>query len=91
MLSVQHAPAFYRSPASGLMPSDPATFQTLMQAMASRYAGKVKVYELWNEENLAREAGPGNVDPSTYLPLLKAGYTGTKAGDSERPGRCSAR
>jgi hypothetical protein len=64
------------------MPSDPSTFQRLMQAMASRYAGKVKAYELWNEENLAREAGQGNVDPSTYLPLLKAGYTGTKAGDS---------
>jgi hypothetical protein len=53
----------------------------LMQAMAGRYAGKIKLYELWNEENLAREAGQGNVDPSTYLPLLKAGYAGTKAGD----------
>ncbi|MDQ6672493.1 MAG: hypothetical protein M3069_17420 [Chloroflexota bacterium] len=82
MLSVQHAPVFYRSPGSGLMPSDPNTFQTFMQAMASRYAGKVKAYELWNEENLAREAGTGNVNPTTYLPLLKAGYTGTKAGDS---------
>jgi polysaccharide biosynthesis protein PslG len=82
MLSVQHAPQFYRSPTSGLMPADPSTFQRLMQAMATRYAGKVKGYELWNEENLAREAGQGNVDPSTYLPLLKAGYTGTKAGDA---------
>jgi hypothetical protein len=50
--------------------------------MASRYAGKVKLYELWNEQNLAREAGQGNVDPSTYLPLLKAGSAGTKAGDA---------
>ena len=63
------------------MPSDPTKFQQLMQAMASRYAGKVKAYELWNEENLAREAGAGNVDPTTYLPLLKAGYAGVKAGD----------
>jgi hypothetical protein len=53
-----------------------------MQAMASRYVGKVKAYEMWNEENLSRETGAGNVDPTTYLPLLKAGYTGTKAGDS---------
>jgi hypothetical protein len=82
MLSVQHAPPFYRSSASGLMPSDPSTYQRFMQTMASRYAGKVKLYELWNEENLAREAGQGNVDPSAYLPLLKAGYAGTKAGDS---------
>ena len=86
MLSVEHAPVFYRSATSGLMPSDPATFQRVMQAMASRYAGKVKAYEMWNEENLARETGQGNVDPATYLPLLKAGYTGTKAGRLERPG-----
>ena len=46
--------------ARGLMPSDPATFQHLMQAMASRYAGKVKAYEMWNEEKLARETGQGN-------------------------------
>lgn len=82
MLSVQHAPVFYRSPASGLMPTDPSTFQTFMQSMASRYVGKVKAYEIWNEENLDREAGTGNVNPTTYLPLLKAGYTGTKSGDS---------
>ena len=82
MVSVQHAPEFLRGPSSGLMPADPANYQKLMQAMASRYAGKIKSYELWNEENLAREAGPGNVDPSAYLPLLKAGYAGTKAGDA---------
>jgi len=49
--------------------------------LASRYAGKVQAYELWNEENLDREAGTGNVDPSTYLPLLESGSTGVKAGD----------
>jgi hypothetical protein len=82
MVSVQHAPQFLRGPASGLMPADPSTYQRFLQAMASRYAGKIKAYELWNEENLAREAGPGNVNPATYLPLLKAGYAGVKAGDA---------
>jgi hypothetical protein len=81
VVSVQHAPTFYRGPSSGLMPADPTNYQKVMQAMASRYAGKIQAYELWNEENLAREAGQGNVDPSAYLPLLKAGYAGTKAGD----------
>jgi polysaccharide biosynthesis protein PslG len=49
--------------------------------MASRYAGKVAAYEIWNEENLSREAGPGNVDPSHYLPILAAGTNGVRAGD----------
>ncbi len=82
LLSVAHAPAFYRGASSGLMPQDPATFQTLMQTMAARYRGKVQAYELWNEENLSRESGVGNVNPATYLPLLKAGFAGVKAGDS---------
>jgi hypothetical protein len=81
LLSVQHAPAFYRSPSSGLFPSGPTTYQTFMQALATRYKGKVQAYEIWNEENLSRETGDGNVDPSHYLPILRAGSTGVRAGD----------
>ncbi|MBV9545256.1 MAG: cellulase family glycosylhydrolase [Chloroflexi bacterium] len=81
MLSVQHAPTFYRGSTGGLIPSDPSTFGTFMRALAGRYAGKVQAYEIWNEQNLAREMGPGNVDPFNYLPLLQAGYTNVKAAD----------
>jgi hypothetical protein len=81
MLSFAHAPEFYRTPASGLMPGDPSIFGQFMQAVAERYAGRVQAYEIWNEQNLDREAGPGNVDPTTYLPLLEAGYSAIKAAD----------
>ncbi len=81
MLSFQHAPAFYRTDTSGLMPGDPTTYGAFLGAVASRYAGQVQAYELWNEENLDRETGTGNVDPSTYLPLLESGYTAIKAAD----------
>jgi hypothetical protein len=81
MLSVQHAPMFYRSPTSGLFPSDPSTYRTFMQAVATRYRGKVQAYEVWNEENLSRETGVGNVDPSHYVPILAAGSAGVRAGD----------
>jgi hypothetical protein len=81
LLSIAHAPAFYRSDMSGLMPSDPATFGDFMQVIAARYANQVQAYEIWNEQNLDREAGTGNVDPTTYLPLLQAGYNGVKAAD----------
>jgi polysaccharide biosynthesis protein PslG len=81
MLSFAHAPGFYRTETSGLMPADPATFGALMNAVAARYAGQVQAYELWNEQNLDREAGFGNVDPATYFPLLQAGYLGVKSAD----------
>jgi hypothetical protein len=81
MLSVQHAPPFYRNATSGLFPSDPATYRTFMHAVATRYRGKVQAYEIWNEENLSRETGAGNVDPSHYLPILAAGSAGVRAGD----------
>ncbi len=83
LLTVVQAPPFYRGASSGFMPADPSTFQTFMQALAARYAGRVQAYELWNEQNLDRETGPGNVNPANYLQLLKAGYTGVKAGDSQ--------
>jgi hypothetical protein len=82
LLSVAHAPTFYRSPTSGYFPSDASTFQRFMQALAARYAGKVQAYEVWNEQNLSRETGVGNVDAVNYLPILRAGYSGVKAGDA---------
>src|SRR5260221_12416057 len=79
LLSFAHAPAFYRTDASGLMPADPSTFGTFMQAVASHYPGQIQAYELWNEENLDREAGPGNVDPTTDLPPLEARHARVEA------------
>ncbi|MBO0883616.1 MAG: beta-galactosidase, partial [Mycobacterium sp.] len=55
LLSPLHAPPFYRSPTSGLTPADPTTYQTFMQTMAARYAGKVQAYEVWHEQNLSVE------------------------------------
>jgi hypothetical protein len=81
LFSVVHAPTFYQRAGGGLIPSDPTTFRAFMQAMASRYAGKVQAYEIWNEENLSREMGVGNVAPASYLPILEAGTTGVRAGD----------
>jgi hypothetical protein len=81
LFSVVHAPTFYRSATSGFTPSDPATYWLFTQALATRYAGQVQVYEIWNEENLSREMGVGNIAPANYLPLLEAGFAGVKSGD----------
>jgi hypothetical protein len=81
LFEVVHAPVFYQRAGGGLIPSDPTTYRTFMQTMATRYKGRVQAYEIWNEENLSREMGVGNVAPASYLPILEAGTTGVRAGD----------
>ena len=81
LFSVDKAPSFYQRPSGGAIPSDPTTLRTFMQTMATRYAGKVQAYEIWNEENLSREMGVGNVAPANYLPILEAGASGVRTGD----------
>ncbi|MFS8531779.1 cellulase family glycosylhydrolase [Sphaerobacter thermophilus] len=66
--------------ANGGVPEDPARFEELMRFLAERYRGRVHAWEIWNEQNLAFEMG-GYVDIERYVNLLKAGYTGVKAGD----------
>lgn len=62
-------------------PKNPSDFASFMSAMASRYKGRVAAYEVWNEENFAREVGPGNINPGNYVELLKAAYPAIKAAD----------
>jgi hypothetical protein len=81
LLEVVHAPVFYQGAGGGLIPSDPTTYRTFMQTMATRYKGRVQAYEIWNEENLSREMGVGSVAPASYLPVLEAGTTGVRAAD----------
>jgi hypothetical protein len=52
-----------------------------MSAMAAHFKGRVAAYEVWNEENFAREVGPGNINPGNYVELLKASYPVIKAAD----------
>jgi hypothetical protein len=62
-------------------PRDPALMGEFCGALASRYAGRIAAYEVWNEPNLAREWGGQAPDPAAYVALLKACYTAIKAAD----------
>lgn len=68
---------------------DLATFQNFAQALAVHVATtwrsrglKTMAYEIWNEPNLGSEWG-GAPNAAQYTALLRAGYQGVKAGDSQ--------
>jgi hypothetical protein len=52
-------------------------------AAVSRYKGRIKYYQIWNEPNIYPEWGEGPVDPKAYTELLKVGYTRTKEADPD--------
>lgn len=52
-----------------------------LTAIVSRYKGRVRAYEVWNEPNLAREWGGKLPDPGAYCKLLKVSYAAIKAAD----------
>ncbi len=61
-------------------PKDPADFGRFLSLAAQRYKGKVAAYQIWNEPNLAQEAGKYMV-ASRYAAILKEGYKAVKAAD----------
>jgi len=64
-------------------PADPQEFAEFMGAMAARYKGRVKAYEVWNEQNLHYEWGNEPLDPARYVTLLKLAYAAIKMADPE--------
>jgi hypothetical protein len=48
--------------------------------MATRYKGKIRAYEIWNEPNLGREWG-GQADAVEYVKILKIAYERIKQAD----------
>ncbi len=82
LISVVSAPGWLRSGEGNTgPPHDPAEFGRFMRTMASRYAGKVTAYELWNEPNLSREWYGETLGAAAYVTLLEAGSMGVRQGD----------
>ena len=85
MFSVVKAPAWARPPGDTDEgpPADPNTYGTFMRELAARYKGRVKAYEIWNEQNLYYEwGGRGHkLNAGNYVTLLKAAYNAVKSVD----------
>lgn len=54
-------------------PDDLADFGDFVAAVADRYCGRVRYYQIWNEPNIYPEWGERDVDPAGYAALLAVG------------------
>lgn len=85
MFSVVKAPKWARPGNSDFgvegPPANPQDYANFIGAMAARYKGKVKAYEIWNEQNLHYEWGNEQIDPARYMQILKLAYAAVKAAD----------
>lgn len=85
LFSVVKAPAWARPPEDTDQgpPADPNTYGDFVREMAKRYKGRVKAYEIWNEQNLYYEWGGrgGKINAAEYVQLLKVAYNAIKSAD----------
>ncbi len=65
------------------LPVSPDAFGNFCSALASRYRGRVRGYQVWNEPNLAREWNGYAPNPEGYVQLLRHCYAAIKAADSQ--------
>lgn len=80
LLTVSGSPKWATSTGDNGAPRDPADFARFMSVLATKFAGRVGAYEIWNEPNLALEWGP-RVDPNAYVEMLKAVAPAVRAAD----------
>ncbi len=66
-----------------VVPVSLEAFGDFCSTLASRYAGRVRGYQIWNEPNLAREWGGYAPDAQGYVELLKTCYVAIKRADPQ--------
>ena len=71
-------------------PDDFDDYGDFVEAVVSRYHGRIRYYQIWNEPNIYPEWGERPVDPRAYVELLKIGYTRAKAADPDVVVICGA-
>ncbi len=82
LLSVSKAPEWSR-PTTEMdgPPSDYGQFENFMRYLATRYAGQVSAYELWNEPNLQREWNGTPLNAADLVELTRRGAAGARSAD----------
>ena len=82
LASVVNAPEWALDPTGGQLLRDYADWEGFMHFLAERYRGRIQAWEIWNEQNLAREMH-GRVRVEDYCRLLEGGYRGVKLADPD--------
>jgi len=82
VLRVDSAPSWARSGSVGAPPVNMDDFGDFLSALATRAAGRVAGYVIWNEPNLPMNWG-GNPSPDEYVQMLQAVYPRIKAADAD--------
>ncbi|HEY7066974.1 MAG TPA: cellulase family glycosylhydrolase [Chloroflexota bacterium] len=79
------SPAWARpgNPWPATPPANLADYGDYVAAVVSRYAGRVRYFQLWNEPNLASEWGEQPVDAADFTALLVEGYRRAKAANPD--------
>lgn len=62
-------------------PDNYEDFGDFVYALVSRYQGRIKYYQLWNEPNIYPEWGNYSISPEDYTELLKIGATRAREAD----------
>lgn len=83
---LDHPPAWTRADGNArgnfAPPDNYDDYGDFVSAVVSRYRGKIKFYQLWNEPNIYPEWGEQPVNANDYTRLLKVGYTRAKEADA---------
>lgn len=64
-------------------PDDITDYGDYVEAVVSRYKGRIKYYQLWNEPNIYPEWGEQGVNPEAFSLLMCEGYNRAKAADPD--------
>ena len=73
-----------KNPEAGIIQGPPRNLQDFadfLTALATRYRGRIRAYEIWNEPNLAREWCGRTPNPAEYAQMLRVAYAAIKAAD----------
>lgn len=85
LFRVDHQPGWARGECAGPGEQGPPVnlqdYADFLYALASRYQGMIRAYEVWNEPNLSREWCNQQPTAAEYVALLRVAYQAIKAAD----------